>query len=155
MEWEQIGAIGELIGALAVLATLLYLAKQIHQSSETSRIANYHGAQEQLWAVAGTIASDPDLSKEIAMSLTKRLSDLKPVDRVRMDWVLNSFLFGMENMFALHEKGQIESEQWQNVFANNFGLMGSQLMRDYISSRPGPSSRKLESLVAQHAAKAE
>ena len=34
MNWEAAGAIGELLGALAVLATLVYLAVQVRQSKE-------------------------------------------------------------------------------------------------------------------------
>ena len=33
MNWEAIGAIGELLGALAVVVSLLYLAVQIRQNS--------------------------------------------------------------------------------------------------------------------------
>ena len=32
MSWEAIGAVGEVVGAVAVLATLLYLAVQIRQN---------------------------------------------------------------------------------------------------------------------------
>ena len=33
MNWDAIGATGEIIGAITVLATLIYLARQIHQSN--------------------------------------------------------------------------------------------------------------------------
>jgi flagellar biogenesis protein FliO len=31
MNWEAIGAVGKIFGAIAVIATLIYLAKQIRQ----------------------------------------------------------------------------------------------------------------------------
>ena len=34
MNWDALGAIAELLGAIAVLATLLYLARQIRESSK-------------------------------------------------------------------------------------------------------------------------
>jgi len=37
VDWEAIGAVGEILGALAVVVTLLYLARQIHQSNSMSR----------------------------------------------------------------------------------------------------------------------
>jgi hypothetical protein len=43
MNWEAIGAVGEVIGAVAVLVTLLYLSTQIRQANEISR---YNGAKE-------------------------------------------------------------------------------------------------------------
>lgn len=38
MNWEAVGAFGEIIGALAVLITLIYLSVQIRESSEATRI---------------------------------------------------------------------------------------------------------------------
>ena len=43
MNWDAVGAVGEIIGALAVLVTLVYLATQIRQANE---ISNYNGAKE-------------------------------------------------------------------------------------------------------------
>ena len=37
MNWEAIGAIGEILGAAAVVATLFYLATQVRQSTKVAR----------------------------------------------------------------------------------------------------------------------
>lgn len=37
MNWEAIGAIGEILGAVGVLATLIYLSQQIRKSAEDTR----------------------------------------------------------------------------------------------------------------------
>lgn len=37
MNWDAIGAIGEIVGAIAVVATLVYLARQIQQNTRVSR----------------------------------------------------------------------------------------------------------------------
>ena len=42
MNWDAIGAIGEVVGALAVVLTLGYLAIQIRLSSKSSRQQSYH-----------------------------------------------------------------------------------------------------------------
>ena len=34
MNWDAIGALGEVAGAVAVVLTLVYLAKQIHHSNK-------------------------------------------------------------------------------------------------------------------------
>ena len=36
MNWEAIGAIGELFGAIAVVATLMYLARQMRQDARAT-----------------------------------------------------------------------------------------------------------------------
>ena len=37
INWEAAGAIGEIVGAVAVFATLVYLARQMRQSNELLR----------------------------------------------------------------------------------------------------------------------
>ena len=43
MNWEAIGAIGEISGALAVVLTLLYLARQIQESRKATVAQIYQG----------------------------------------------------------------------------------------------------------------
>jgi hypothetical protein len=46
MNWEAIGAVGELIGSLAVLVTLVYLARQItHAREDVGRSINQSRAE--------------------------------------------------------------------------------------------------------------
>ena len=40
MDWEAIGAVGEILGAIAVVATLAYLAIQIRHAKETAADVN-------------------------------------------------------------------------------------------------------------------
>ena len=42
MNWDELGAIGEIVGAVAVVVTLLYVARQIHQANaQTQAQARY------------------------------------------------------------------------------------------------------------------
>lgn len=46
MDWEAIGAIGEVLGAMAVVATLGYLAVQIRQNTKAVRIQTYQAIMD-------------------------------------------------------------------------------------------------------------
>jgi len=41
MNWEALGAIGELVGAVSVLLTLIYLARQIKENTKVQTISAY------------------------------------------------------------------------------------------------------------------
>ena len=58
MSIQDWGAIGEIAGAIAVLLTLLYLAKQIKHSSDVAKVTSYHQAIDQI--VRSSM--DPDFS---------------------------------------------------------------------------------------------
>ena len=47
MNWEAIGAVGELASALAVLITLIYLARQVAQSSRQQNIESSRANSEE------------------------------------------------------------------------------------------------------------
>ena len=69
MNWEAISAVGELIGALAVLVTLIYLATQLRQNTDQAKQANMiaqadisaqvRARYEVLWH---QISADPQLA---------------------------------------------------------------------------------------------
>jgi hypothetical protein len=48
MNWEAIGAVGEILGAIAVFCSLLYLAVQIRSSNTIARIEGRENAIERL-----------------------------------------------------------------------------------------------------------
>jgi hypothetical protein len=41
MNWDAIGAIGEVVGALGVVVTLAYLAIQIRQNTDSARVLSW------------------------------------------------------------------------------------------------------------------
>ena len=147
MNWEAIAAIGEVGGAIAVVVTLVYLARQIRQSTEATRVAAYHQAQEQLWSVGASIATDPGLSEILARAFTAGLDGLEIPDRLRLEWAMGSIYYGHESLLALYERGLIDPELWQNLVDNNLGLLGSPLGREYLATRHGSISRRLEAVI--------
>lgn len=150
MNWEAVGAFGEVFGAFTVVATLVYLARQIRSSAAANHVTAYHQAQQQLWSAAETVASDPILSELVANTIGGGIDTLSPPDRIRVEFLMGSFLFGMEIMMGLYRKGYIDSELWQNVFENNFRLVGSPLCREILVNRPGPLSQSLIALIVDH-----
>ena len=63
VEWSSIlGNIGEFVGSIAVLATLLYLAMQIRQNTRGMRAQTYHNFGWGSQAVIGSVADDRDLT---------------------------------------------------------------------------------------------
>ena len=70
MSWEAAGALGEIIGAVAVIATLAFLAVQIRQGSQVQREANVLArsaaidrVHDQLREFACFVAADPELTR--------------------------------------------------------------------------------------------
>jgi hypothetical protein len=150
MTLDQLGNIGEFVGAIAVVATLVYLARQIRHSAEATRIAAYHQATQQLWSGSIALSTDPGLAEIMAKAFEEGIDGLALPDRIRLEMTLTSLFFGAESLLALHEKGLIYAELWQNWFENSLQLLGSRPCKEYLATRPGSISRRLETLINEH-----
>ena len=63
MNWDAITGSAEVLGALAVLITLFYLARQIGQNTEEIRSANYHSVTDSFNELNLTVAQNPELAR--------------------------------------------------------------------------------------------
>jgi hypothetical protein len=63
MNWNAIAAIGELAGAVAVVVSLLYLARQINQNTRAMRRTAAHEAVEGMLNWFSHALADPELSR--------------------------------------------------------------------------------------------
>ena len=62
MNWETIGTVGEVFGAIAIVATLLYLGRQIGQTNRISRSTVVRKIQQKYESLYTLIASDSDMA---------------------------------------------------------------------------------------------
>ncbi len=80
MNWDALGAIGELIGAVAVLLTLIYLAIQSRQNNE---LVKFHVLQKGT-TLNGPVPIQAALSL-IAIFTSKRSTEKRDKAKARTD----------------------------------------------------------------------
>jgi hypothetical protein len=80
MNWDAIGAIGELLGALAVCASLIYLALQIKQNTLSLRASAKHDATSRQLEYFDTLLDNSALRTVYRKGL-RDFSSLEPDDR--------------------------------------------------------------------------
>ncbi len=141
MSIQDWGAIGEIAGAIAVLLTLLYLAKQIKHSSDVAKVTSYHQAIDQI-VRAGI---DPDFS--ILATKIERGESLTPEEQTRSNTLATIFIYGHEILLHLLNQGHVDKRLWENVISNNMVYLKSDMMLPVLRERPGPISLELSKLV--------
>ncbi len=137
MTLQDFGNLGELIGAIAVVISLVYLAAQIRQNTRALHSSSYSQAAEQLWLVNLAIAQDHDLARIMADTGTP----LSLEDTARLSAALNNLFFGSENLFRQYERGLLDSDTWDNVVLNMPRL--SPDFADRMRAREGPLAKRL------------
>ena len=69
MTIDKLGSLGEFIGSIIVLISLVYLALEIRSNTETARTSTYQSEVSEFSALNRSMASTPDLSRLFASAL--------------------------------------------------------------------------------------
>jgi hypothetical protein len=92
VNWEALGALGEIVGAAAVVITLVYLAVQTRQNTEAVRHAFARGVMEDANAWRFKIVENPDVS-ELFRNGLRDPESLDANDKYRFRMLLDALLF--------------------------------------------------------------
>ena len=97
MKWEAIGAIGEVAGALAVVATLIYLAGQIRSNAKATESQVHASLSAEMERLTTAMAQDDFLSE--AMLKAQQHSTLDAKETLRLGWWFAGFMRVCESHF--------------------------------------------------------
>ena len=109
MNWDAIGAIGEIIGAIAVIVTLIYLAIQIRDSARASRSAAVTDATTAMQAFYQELGSNPMVSQLFLQGSTDPDS-LSREDQFQYLMLMHSLFLGYQRNFFLTQEGTLNVE---------------------------------------------
>ena len=92
MNWEAIGALGEIAGALAVVASLVYLATQIRQSNKHLDLESSKHTIEQVTRIGEFVLQDESLVE----LLIKTREELNATERARLTILGGRMIVGIQ-----------------------------------------------------------
>lgn len=115
MNWEAIGAIGEVLGALSVLVTLFYLAQQIRQSNKIAKASSEVSIRNSFSAINTLLGENRELV-EIAVKMEDTDCHLSKVEYLR----IRSLLLQLTNVWisveAAYENGMASKNSFEHIF---------------------------------------
>jgi len=114
VNWDAIGAIGEVIGGVGVVASLLYLAVQTRQNTRAVRVASFHQVADSFSELSLAVFQDPSLVSLITRSRSEPDS-LTPEDTARFGFFLLTLFRRAESMFFHCEQGALQRESWVGI----------------------------------------
>ena len=119
MDWNAIGAIGEILGALGAIAALVYLGLQLRlntraldRSERSVRAAtSFEGAHS--WAeINAQLMQDKELAMLAARSFDPHLQEFSQEDSVRLMFLGRSTMERLDGLHYLNQNGQLDGELW-------------------------------------------
>ncbi len=130
MNWEALGAIAELLGAIGVIATLVYLSAQIRHNNDQLRGAATTAVYEYQRTLTEMLSADPELYK-IALRGNEDLASLDPWEQQRFTiWCIHET--GMWEMcHRLLKQGALDQELYNGKEAYWLKLHSSPGRREW------------------------
>ena len=115
MEWsiQDFGAIGEIVGGIGVIASLLYLSVQIRQNSRSTKAEAVQAAQQSMVDLALTMAGDPFYSAMTNKAHAVSFLNLSEEERGRLGWFWFAVMRTTETLYHHYLQGSADVSIWE------------------------------------------
>ena len=111
MTLEQFAYLGDIAAAVGVIVSLLYVARQLGQSTDMMRAAASSGRVERDYQIAGPVIENRDVA-EMWLKADKAFGELDAVDQIRMLFFERKAIGLWYHDFQLHERGLLPDADW-------------------------------------------
>ena len=114
MNWDAIGAIGEMIGASAVVISVVYLALQIRKQTHESRLAATRELNNQNVQSQTVITENAEIAS-IYLKAVRDYESLPDLDRLRISLQFQRNFRMLEQQFLHIKSGNVEASYLESV----------------------------------------
>ena len=147
MNWDAISAISQLIGSLAVVLSVLYLAVQVHQSTRVAKLAMQDAAAAALRDVTKPLMENSELERIWRVGL-EDISVLSVEERARFFHATYQFLKAFESIHFHHVYGMMDRDLWEGWHGLLRHYVFAPGMAHYWKLRPEVFSERFRNFVS-------
>ena len=162
MDLQDLANIGQVIGAVAVVVSLFYVASQIRQNTNAVRSATAQSVHENFATWYHLLAEDAEVAR-IAVDGLRDYASLSEVDKARFIATFMAFLSYSQNAFIKWREGSLSHALWSGwellmmnlvsapggrAFWQERGYLFGSELRDYVENdlmrrKPHPNARPM------------
>ena len=114
---EKAYYISQLIGTLALIVSLIYVAVQIRQNTQTAKLNSAQNLSHELRESLALLASDAGLS-DIHLRAMQNIDNLTAPEKFRFYIFLNNVFRVYENAHYQFTQGTVDPSVWSGIFGN-------------------------------------
>jgi len=111
VNWEAISAVGQVVGALAVVISLIYLASQVRSSARETRRSAMRLTLDAFTRLTYQVTEHADLA-ELRNRGFRDFESLEDTDRARFSSYLHSTFRVAEDVYYQHLDGHVDPDRW-------------------------------------------
>ena len=151
MEW---GALGELIGGIAIIVSLIYVGLQIKQNTNALKLRTAHNTAEDLSDLYLVPAQSSELT-DICFRGLQDVNVLEGADRMRFYGYLHKLFRSYENAHYQFTNGALEIGQFAGITKQFIFLLTTPGCHDYWQERKSWYNEEFQSYVEREIATPE
>ena len=113
MNWDAIGAVGEIVGALVVVITVLYLAQQVRISNRTQRVQAFERIIGMIVEGRRDVTNNPQLANVIAKAMSNE--HLDNAEMLQLKTHISKWPEYLHVGFQHWKAGSLEEYEWESL----------------------------------------
>jgi len=145
---QLLGNFGELVGAIAVVATLIYLAIQINHNTRAVKASVLEATGSRSMDLAKFVANDPELSR-IVITAMATSTELEEIDSFRLQLIFTAAMRSYEITVAHGSTDFLDSTHYSGLRNNMTGWVTSSYFADWWENAQTNFSAELRAQVKE------
>ena len=146
MDLQSLANLGEAVSAVAVVVSLVYLAIQVRQNTESQRTDNYLGALDRIAGIQSRLSQDGAYSRLFARGVTDT-SLLTNRERIQFTWALYENFGSFEFLYHAAQTRSIPEEVWERWSAVVAWFLSFPGVVQWWQARPAPFTSSFTAFV--------
>ena len=114
MNWDAISAISELVGVVLIVASMIYVARQLRQTNTMMRINAASERLERDYEIVAPIIESRELA-EVWLKGESEFASLQPQDQQRLLFLERGAIMLWHHQFLLRRQGLMPDANWHET----------------------------------------
>ena len=146
MTLETLANLGEFISGVAVVLSLVYLAFQVRQNTQSLRTENYARAVDRVATMQARLSADPGLAAVFGRGLVDT-GALTLEQRIQFTWAFYEMFGAFEFMYHQSQAGALQAEVWERWSATLSWWISLPGVQSWWRAKPTPFSSSFSAFV--------
>lgn len=138
MNWNAAGVIAEIVSAIAVVISLLFLAFEVRRNRNATESASVDALAEGFNSTNALLASDPELAAIWIKGMSNPTA-LSEVESMRFIATTQSYINHFSSVVKYHESGLLPEDEWLSHYHSMhhiFNSPGGKWLREKLNMAP-------------------
>ena len=148
VDWNVVSAFAEIIGAIAVVISIIYLARQVTNANDTAEAATTLDVSKVLADWHRGVNQTPDLADIWVRGMVDGES-LNEIEVARFQFLNAELFILIEGLYRQYQLGFVKPEAWKPIERTIVRLFSSPLFTDWWDSGVSSSGEDFRTYVDQ------